>query len=76
MSKQSVKSKSNHMAVKETRMFKGQAVDWEGDGIYLFSLSIQVYRRIQDIQTLEFAMKGQYGKTPVYIEEADLNKGD
>ena len=71
-SKNSVKSKSQHLVVDCMHIFKGVVVQWQGNGVYIHT-STDTYCRVTDMEKLERAMRGQYGKTPVYIAEEDLS---
>jgi hypothetical protein len=53
------------------KIFKGQPLHWQGEGIYIFDEISGKYCKIDNLFNLEFAMKGPFGKTPYFVEEND-----
>jgi len=53
-SKNSVKSKSQHLVANETIPFKQAMIQWEGSGFYFYNKTSQVYVRAVDMKDMEF----------------------
>ena len=74
MSKQSIKSKSQHLVANETIPFKLSTIQWEGNGIYVHNQTSQVYQKVTDMKDLEFKIASENYGPPILVRKNQFNE--
>lgn len=73
-SKNSIKSKSQHLAHVETLMLHETPVEWQGNGIYNFNRTALTYQKVADMKDLEYRMVSDNWLPPTYIRKNQFNE--
>lgn len=68
-SKNSIKSKSQHLAHVESLLLKDRIIEWLGNGIYVFNRTAGHYQIVTEMKDLEFKMTSQNFEAPVYVRK-------
>lgn len=73
-SKNSIKSKSQHLSVHTTRVLKDKPIDWQGNGIYVLNKAAAAYQPVFEMKDLEFKIVStNYGEI-LYVKEHPVDK--
>lgn len=64
--------KSQEQTETDIRIYKGKAIQWQGDGTYYFIPSLKIYCRIKCIEVLDNEM--EKGTSLVFIKESDVKE--
>ena len=56
-SKQSIKSKSNHVVRNETRIFHDREVEWTGEGVYIHHIPSTKYVQVFEMHDLAYKLR-------------------
>lgn len=68
-SKNSIKSKSQHLVHIETLMLHDQPIEWQGNGIYVFNKTAGHYQIVTEIKDLEWKMVSENYERPIYVRK-------
>jgi hypothetical protein len=73
-SKNSVKSKTEHLGKIETRSMNGLNINWEGNGIYVFNKTSETYNKINDLKELEYKIVSDNYGAPTFVRLNQFNE--
>lgn len=73
-SKNSVKSKTQHVHTAETLILKNRVIEWLGNGIYVFNKTAEQYQIVTEMKDLEFKMVSENYESPIYVRKNQFNE--